>query len=97
MVNNKKHVLTNCVLLFLVVNNYDFSGVHTRNKDKIDCSTAKLVDGLKEEISENKNYFFPAELMFVKNHDRFFKLAESHGYGGWSNPRDIQLCISFLS
>lgn len=69
------------------------SGVHIKSTN---CDPAKLIESFKIYF-RNKQPFYPEELEMQKlRTDPYQKLPARHGFGGWSDPRDIQLCISFF-
>ena len=50
---------------------------------------------VREFISYNTQYYFPTELL-VDINDVPAEQLYQEGYGGWGDPRDHKLCLSFV-
>lgn len=76
----------------LKLQSYLLSGTHYKGKN---CDPKHRVDDLKTIYNELKNDFFPNEFVFEKVDTGIRALKRSNG--GWSDPRDHQLCKSHLN
>lgn len=64
-------------------------GIHHR---KADCSVDTQVQRLEALYSQYKDKFFPSNFSVMKHQSQKVKLVNN---GGWSDPRDHQLCIQY--
>ncbi len=67
------------------------SGTHYKGKN---CDPKETVDKLKSAYAARPRHFFPESLMFTKVDTGIRGIKKSNG--GWSDPRDHQLCKSFI-
>uniref|UniRef100_A0A1B6MJU3 Alpha-1,6-mannosyl-glycoprotein 2-beta-N-acetylglucosaminyltransferase n=1 Tax=Graphocephala atropunctata TaxID=36148 RepID=A0A1B6MJU3_9HEMI len=70
----------------------DCDGMHNQRDD---CSFETSIRGAKEFVESVKIALFPESLVLEgKNH---YQTIVQKGWGGWSDPRDIQLCLNISS
>lgn len=67
-------------------------GTHYKGKN---CNPKNSVDSLMSTYMSKKSEFFPKEMKFEKVDTGIRTMKKPNG--GWSDPRDHQLCKSFLS
>lgn len=64
------------------------------NRGGTNCNWNEAVVRVRAHISANKQYYFPAEIEI--DSDSIVPFGRLQGYGGWGDPRDHKLCLSFV-
>ena len=54
------------------------------------------MDEMKVNFEKDKKNFFPKVLIETKNLVPLQRLPKNHGFGGWSNPIDIEFCFFYF-
>lgn len=67
-------------------------GTHYKSKN---CDPKNTILSLEKSFNDKKKDFFPENFKLDKINTAIIKIRNSNG--GWSDPRDHQLCKSFLS
>ena len=68
--------------------------MHQENHGDSNCTWNETVDRVKAHITTNKQYYFPVTLSI--NENNVLPYSYESGYGGWGDPRDHALCLSFV-
>ena len=71
-----------------------YSGTHQRIHGSEGCNWNEAVVKVKAFISANQQYYFPTEL--VIDGGLSATSPRKQGFGGWGDPRDHKLCLSFV-
>jgi len=64
-------------------------GMHHK---KTDCAIDQQVQSLQDVYSRNRDRFFPRNFTVIKQPSKKIKFVNN---GGWSDPRDHDLCFKF--
>jgi len=72
-----------------------YSGTHQRNHGATNCNWNEGVVRVKGYINANQGHYFPAELSLSQGGSRGSQ-SRTRGFGGWGDPRDHELCLSFV-
>lgn len=68
-----------------------FSGVHHKRKT---CDPKKATQAIEKGIKQYNSLLFPDVLTVELRRGKKMRLKK--GNGGWGDPRDRQLCMSFV-
>ncbi|XP_046658260.1 alpha-1,6-mannosyl-glycoprotein 2-beta-N-acetylglucosaminyltransferase-like isoform X2 [Homalodisca vitripennis] len=70
----------------------DCDGMHNQRDD---CNFETSLQSAKDLVESEKRYFFPESLIILGRN--YHQARVQKGWGGWSDPRDIQLCLDITS
>lgn len=89
-------LLFSSIFFLTTINLFVFlSGVHIKSNN---CNAQWNIEQFKKTFEKNANFYFPNNVAMQQGRqDPYRALLKPYGFGGWSDPRDIQLCISFFN
>ena len=69
--------------------------MHQRKHDGDDCNWNEAVVNVRSYISENRQFYFPSQL-YIESRNVPSTYPSIKNFGGWGDPRDHQMCLSFV-
>ncbi|XP_050394032.1 alpha-1,6-mannosyl-glycoprotein 2-beta-N-acetylglucosaminyltransferase-like isoform X2 [Patella vulgata] len=60
------------------------------------CSMDEVLLNIKNFLNINQQYMYPQEMVYLVKKTPVRKVSDQVGNGGWADPRDHNLCLSFF-